>query len=94
MSVMVTMVLLNVDWMCAMPVGDVLADLLLLLGPCRCRRVLVVLVVLPCCLRALRLMASAGAALARAPLQHALARALARARVGVRALAAHRQPLR
>src|SRR5512134_3343762 len=79
-SVIVTMVLLNVDWMLAMPLWTFFLTFFFVFGLDMFRY---------------SLTRTAGAAARRAArrllAQHALARPLAGARVGVRPLAAHRQ---
>ena len=90
-SVIVTIVLLNVDWMCAMPLGTFFLTFLLRLAPLRPRGA--PSSIASAMAYARRLAGSACAAPLAGLMHLALARALAGARVGVRALAAHRQAL-
>src|SRR3954463_12735082 len=84
MSVIVTTVLLNVDWMCAIPA----AMFFLTFFFC-----LTLLAVLGVAMARLRSQGKSGLRRrgGRTPLQHALARTLAAARVGVRPLPVHRE---
>src|SRR5262245_41300585 len=86
MSVIVTTVLLNVDWMCAIPAAMFFRTFFFCLT---------LLAVFGCAMARLRSQrdrkSGLGGGSSRAPLQHALARALPAARVGVRPLPVYRQ---